>query len=130
MLNYVLRATLATAVCAIAVSLSSRTDATMVSNPASVMTAAAAANFAQPEQVRGLKEPRVSCNLRIPCPPMSTRYGGAHSRALGRYYYESCRCDFGSNNRECVPITSCYAEGGRCRGSCAPQSGFFPSPPY
>ena len=42
----------------------------------------------------------------------NTSYGRVHSRASNRFYYESCRCDFGNNNRECAPTTSCYAEGG------------------
>ena len=123
MLNYVLRATVASAVFATAFALSSRADAMMISNPASVMAAVAATNFAQPEQVHGF-----SCNLRIPCPLPNISYGRVHFRASGRYYYEACRCDFGSA-RECAPIISCYAEGGRCRGSCSSQSGFYPYPP-
>jgi uncharacterized cupredoxin-like copper-binding protein len=56
MLNHVLRAILASAICATAFILCSRADAMMVGNPAGVMAAAAATNFAQREQVR------VSCN--------------------------------------------------------------------
>jgi hypothetical protein len=121
MLNYVLRTILAGAVFATALALSGRADAMMVSNPASVVVAVAATILA-PEQVR------VSCNLRIPCPLPNITYGRAHSRTSGRYYYEACRCDFGSA-RECAPIISCYAEGGRCRGSCPSQSGLYPYPP-
>jgi hypothetical protein len=124
MLNHGLRAILASAVFVTAFALSTGADAMMVSNPASVMAAVAATNFAQPEQVRGF-----SCNLTIACPVPNTSYGRVHSRASNRFYYESCRCDFGNNNRECAPTTSCYAEGGRCRGSCSSQSGFYPYPP-
>jgi hypothetical protein len=69
-----------------------------------------------------------SRNLTIACPFLNTSYGRVHSGASNRFYYESCRCDFGNNNRECAPITSCYAERGRCRGSCPSQSGFYPYP--
>jgi hypothetical protein len=124
MLNPVLRATLASAVFVTAFALSTRADAMMVSNPASVVAAVTATNFAQPEQVRGF-----SCNLRIPCPFPNASYGRVHSRASNRFHYESCRCDFGNNNRECVPAASCYAEGGLCRGLCPSQSGFYPYPP-
>jgi hypothetical protein len=121
MLNCVRLTKLASAVFAAAFILCSRADALMVGNSANV-AAATATNFAQPEQVRGF-----SCNLRIPCPFPNTSYGRVHSHASGRFYYESCRCDFGSD-RQCAPVTSCYAEGGRCRGSCAPQSGSYPYP--
>jgi hypothetical protein len=122
MLNCVRLTKLASAVFAAAFILCSRADAFMVGNSANV-AAATATNFAQPEQVRGF-----SCNLRIPCPLPNISYGRVHFRASGRYYYEACRCDFGSA-RECAPIISCYAEGGRCRGSCPSQSGFYPYPP-
>ena len=59
MLNQVLRVTLASAVCATAVALSSRADA------------------------------HVSCNLRIPCPLTSIHHGRVASRASDRYYYKS-----------------------------------------
>lgn len=55
MLNYVQRAILASAF-TMALALTDRADAMMVSNPA--LAAVAATNFAQPEQVRGF-----SCNL-------------------------------------------------------------------
>jgi hypothetical protein len=124
MLNHVLRAILASAVFVTAFAMSTRADTMMVSNPAGVMAAVTAPNFAQPERVRGF-----SCNLRIPCPFPNTSYGRVHSRASNRFHYESCRCDFGNDNRQCAPITSCYAEGGRCRGLCPSQSGFYPYPP-
>jgi hypothetical protein len=124
MLNHVPQAILASAVFVTAAALSTRADAIMATNAANVMVAVTATNFAQPEQVRGF-----SCNLTIPCPLPNTSHGRVHSRASNRFYYESCRCDFGNNNRECNPITTCYTEGGRCRGSCPSQSGFYPYPP-
>jgi hypothetical protein len=124
MLNYVLRGIWASAAFATAFALSSRADAMMVGSPAMTLAAVAATNFAQPEQVHGF-----SCNLGIPCPLPNTSYGRVRSRASNRFYYESCRCDFGNNNRECAPIVSCYVEGGRCRGTCPSQSGFYPYPP-
>jgi hypothetical protein len=86
------------------------------------MVAAAATNFAQPEQVR------VSCNLRIPCPPPNIYYSRVHSRVSDRYYFESCRCDFGNNNRECAPITACYAEGGGAEDHARPNRDFISIP--
>jgi hypothetical protein len=47
-------------------------------------------------------------------------YSGAQPR------YESCNCYFGylgNGAGVCTPATSCLAEGGRCRASCAPQIG-------
>jgi hypothetical protein len=123
MLNHGLRA-IVSVVFATAFALFTRADAMMVSNPASVMAALTTTNFAQPEQIRGF-----SCNLPSYCSFPNTAYGRVHSRASNRFYYESCRCGFGNNDLECVPIISCYAEGGRCRGSCSPQSGFYSHPP-
>jgi hypothetical protein len=131
MLHRVRLAIAAITVFATGSALSSRADAMVFANPASVLAAVVAAtNFAQPEQVRGFRELTVSCNLRIPCPLPNISYGRVQSRASDRYFYESCRCDLGNNSRECAPITSCYAEGGRCRGSCPSQSGVFPHPAY
>jgi hypothetical protein len=56
--------------------------------------------------------------------------GYSRYRPGGRYHYTACRCDFNNTDRTCVPVTSCYSEGGRCRGSCAPQPGLYPKPWY
>ena len=53
MRNYVLLATSVSAVLAVAFALCGRANAMMVVNPASVMAAVTAANFAQPERIRG-----------------------------------------------------------------------------
>jgi hypothetical protein len=58
-------------------------------------------------------------------------YYALHHRYYPRYYhplytsrvtrYESCSCHFGYENgySVCAPSVSCYAEGGRCRATCA-----------
>jgi hypothetical protein len=38
-----------------------------------------------------------------------------------RSTYSSCFCHFGYPERECVPVVSCYAEGGRCTSACPRQ---------
>jgi hypothetical protein len=35
--------------------------------------------------------------------------------------YSSCYCYFGYPNLACMPVVSCYDEGGRCRKSCPRQ---------
>lgn len=35
--------------------------------------------------------------------------------------YSSCLCDYGYPGLTCVPVVSCYDEGGRCRKSCPRQ---------
>ena len=66
--------------------------------------------------------------------PAAAYHASIHSHAnlSDRYYYASCYChfDLASPEKTCVPITSCFAEGGRCRGKCPPRSGFIPRPPY
>ena len=37
--------------------------------------------------------------------------------------YAACKCDFGYSPLACSPAVSCYAEGGRCRATCPPQTG-------
>ena len=48
-----------------------------------------------------------------------------YSEALPRY--ESCNCWFGYDGNgpgKCTPVTACSSEGGRCRASCPPQTGY------
>ena len=90
--------------------------------------------FDPSRQVGGAAMPLllIGCVFLIAMSPAAAHHARVryHANNAGRYYYASCRCDFNSPERTCVPVTSCYAEGGRCRGSCAPQSGYFPRPPY
>ena len=44
----------------------------------------------------------------------------AHANMIDRYHYSSCYCHFGYPERVCLPVVSCDAEGGRCRGGCPP----------
>jgi hypothetical protein len=36
--------------------------------------------------------------------------------------YGSCYCDYGYAGLACVPVVSCYDEGGRCKKACRRQS--------
>jgi hypothetical protein len=73
----------------------------------------------------------LGCSLAL-ATGISTAADAGHFRYRpgGRYHYSACHCDFNNPDRTCVPVTSCYSEGGRCRGSCAPQPGLYPKPWY
>jgi hypothetical protein len=45
----------------------------------------------------------------------------AAQKSYSRKGYSSCYCDYGYPGLSCVPVVSCYDEGGRCRRPCSRQ---------
>lgn len=45
----------------------------------------------------------------------------AAQKSYSRKGYSSCYCDYGYPGLSCVPVVSCYDEGGRCRKPCQRQ---------
>jgi hypothetical protein len=45
----------------------------------------------------------------------------AHAKKY-RNSYSACYCDFGYPEHRCMPVVSCYDDGGRCGKSCPRQA--------
>jgi hypothetical protein len=59
--------------------------------------------------------------LAIACMSLAGSPAGAKNGYQSKGY-GSCYCDYGYPGLACVPVVSCYDEGGRCKRACRRQS--------